>query len=128
VFIANVGLWRVGVFNHYVRVQADFNARFMVEIRDPLTDSRRRDAIAEAAGWINEQIHVYGIGGANSPGGWYARLRDALDADITRLTEERGRGYFDYRDDPKWVLVGDVGMAVLVTALAVTVLVAAICG
>jgi hypothetical protein len=35
VFIANVGLWRVGVFNHYVRVQADFNARFMVEIRDP---------------------------------------------------------------------------------------------
>jgi hypothetical protein len=127
VFIANFGLWRVGVFNEFVRLQADFNARLAVEIRDPHTDPARRDAIARAAAWIAHQIHVYGINGANLPGGWYTRLKDALDADIARLTEERARGFFDYRDSRKWFLLGDLGMAALVTAFTVTVLVAAIC-
>jgi hypothetical protein len=87
VFIANVGLWRVRVFNEFVRMQTDFNARFLPEIRDEDLPEERRKAIAEGAASISQQLHLYGIGAANVEGGWYARLKRALDADIARLTE-----------------------------------------
>jgi hypothetical protein len=50
VFIANVALWRIGVFNQYVRIQEDFNARLAPEIHDPHLDEDRRKAIGHAAG------------------------------------------------------------------------------
>ena len=75
-------------------MQAAFNARFTVEICDPHTEESRRYALARAVQWITQQIHAYGIGTANSRGGWYARLKQALDADITRLANDREKALF----------------------------------
>jgi hypothetical protein len=122
VFTSNVGLWRVGVFNEFVRMQADFNARFITEIRDEHLDDDRRLALIQGAAWIAEQIHLYGIGPANVEGGWYARLKRALDGDIDRLTADRSKGFFDYSASRR-LLLGDLGMLALVAAFAVTVIV-----
>jgi hypothetical protein len=125
VFIANVALWRIGVFNQYVRIQEDFNARLAPEIHDPHLDEDRRKAIGHAAVWIAEQMHVYGIGRANVGGAWYARLKRALDEDIARLTADRSKGFLEYSGSRRWFLVGDLGMIALVAAFAVTVIVRA---
>ena len=125
VFTSNFGLWRVGIFNEFVRLQADFNARYITDIRDEDLDVARREAIARGAAWIAEQIHLYGIGRANLEGGWYARLKRALEKDIARLTDDRKTGFFDYAESRRWFLVGDVGMIALVAAFAVTVTVRA---
>jgi hypothetical protein len=127
VFISNFGLWRIGIFNELVRLQTNFNARMISEIRDEALDLDRRGAIIRGATWIAEQIHLYGIDGANAEGGWYARLKRALDADIKLLAEEREQGFSDYGESRRWFLLGDLGMAALVVASAVMVTVGAIC-
>ena len=68
---------------------------------------------------------LYGIGAANVEGGWYARLKGALDADISRLTDDRKKGLFDYSDSRMWLLVGDLGFSLLVVAFALTIIVRA---
>jgi hypothetical protein len=120
VFIANVGLWRVQIFNQFVRMQADFNARFMPEISDGRLDPARRKALAQAAAAIADMLNRWGVGEANVQGGWYARLKRALDADINELREKRARGFFDYARERRWLLVGDLTMAALVAASIVT--------
>jgi hypothetical protein len=82
-------------------------------------DDDRRLALIQGAAWISEQIHLYGIGAANVEGGWYARLKRALDGDIDRLTADRAKGFFDYSESRR-LLVGDLGMLALVAAFAVT--------
>jgi hypothetical protein len=131
VFSANHGLWRIAIFNEFVRIQADYNARFLAELQDPNLPEARRRAIADGAVWITRMLHAFGIDEASvdKPGrvGWYVRLKRALEADITRLTADRERGFFDYGDSRKWFLLGDLGMAALVAAFALTVLIGAIC-
>jgi hypothetical protein len=110
VFLASWALWKMQTFNQWVRMQADFNARHAVEIRNPHLDRDRREQIAGAAAWISDQIHVYGIDRANAEGGWYARLKVALDADIARLSTDRKKGLFDYPTDQLWLLAGDLAV------------------
>jgi hypothetical protein len=86
----------------------------------PGRDLRRMRSLDEVF-----SLHLYGIGKANAEGGWYARLKDSLGADITRLAGERSEGFFDYGRSRRWLLVGDLGMAALVAALAVAVIVRA---
>jgi hypothetical protein len=126
VFSANHGLWRIAIFNEFVRIQADYNARFVAELQDGGLPEARRRAIADGAVWITRMLHAFGIDEANAEGGWYARLKRALKDDIDRLAEERAKGLFDYGGSRKWFLLGDLGMAALVGALAITVIVRAI--
>jgi hypothetical protein len=128
VFIANNGLWRVRMFNEFVRMQAEYNARVIGELHEKDLPDNRREAIAEGSVWISRMLHVFGVDEANAPGGWYARLKDALDADIDRLTDQRAEGFLDYGEARRWFLLGDLGMAALVVVFAVTLVVGAICG
>jgi hypothetical protein len=128
VFIANVGLWRVNVFNQFVRMQTDYHARFMPEIRDSQLTPDRRAAIAEGAAWISNLLHRAGIGEANATGGWYNRLKGALDGDIDRLRARRREGFFEYGGSSRWLLVGDIGFLTLVLSFALTLTIAATLG
>jgi hypothetical protein len=126
VFTANHGLWRVRVFNEFVRMQADYNTRFIAELRDSDLPESRREALAEGAVWVSRMLHAFGIDEANAEGGWYRRLKQALDEDIDGLAAQRAQGLFEYGEARRWLLIGDLGMAALVAALAVTVIVQAI--
>jgi hypothetical protein len=83
---ANHALWRVHVFNQLVLQQTIFNAVTHSELRDAETTDARKEAIGQSARIISQVLHHYGVDGAASPGGWYERLKNALAADIEKLT------------------------------------------
>jgi hypothetical protein len=92
VFIGNFALWRMRIFNEYVRMQTDFNARFIPELHDSDLPSRRREAIAEGAAWISRQLHVYGIGQANAEGFGCtraSRVRSTMTSSASRADARR---------------------------------------
>jgi hypothetical protein len=115
VFAANVGLWRIGVFNQFVDMQTLFYARFFPDVVSPSTEQDRRAALAMSAEAISTLLHGQGIGEANVTGGWYQRLKAAIDADIARLDHERSVPLLSYRRD-RWLALGDLAAIGLVGA------------
>jgi hypothetical protein len=85
VYAANLGLWRVGVFNQLVGQQTSMIAAALPEIHDRRTRRSRRAALGAAIGAQAVMLHRDGVGEADEPDGWYYRLRTALTADLERL-------------------------------------------
>jgi hypothetical protein len=117
-FATNVGLWRIGVFNHLVRLQSDFNIRHLGEFYDPHLPAARRVVLANVAGSVSKMLHQQGIGEANVVGGWYQRFCDALEADIDRLATLRREGLFDYDNLGRGLLIGDIAFTLLLGAFS----------
>ena len=88
---ANFGLWKIGVFNQLVQAQTEWNVRHLVEINDRETPALRRNALAQAAVSLSHLLHLQGIGQPNIEGGWYYRLKSAVQRDLDRLTRERSQ-------------------------------------
>ena len=81
---ANVALYRMGVFNQFVQQQTEFNTRHLAEIKDNISDARRR-VLAESARSLSTMLHLHGIGDA----GWYQNLKLELEANINELRGKR---------------------------------------
>jgi hypothetical protein len=85
---ANVALWRLAVFNHFVARQTRLNEHHAAEVVDlDHTSAERRSVLARAAEEINIGLHLEGIGAAADEGGWWTRLTAAVASDIGRLEE-----------------------------------------
>jgi hypothetical protein len=90
VAIANFALWRVHVFNQFVRQLTDFNTQHIAEITSDTTDQERRAELAEAARRLSVLLHGQGIGLSWSRGeGWYGALVQALDRNMSTLEATR---------------------------------------
>lgn len=112
---ANVALWQVEILNQLVGAQQAWHVRYAVEIIDKETTDARRELLANGAATFSFLLHGQ-IGGANYKGGWYRALKEAVDADINGLDQERGRGRWTRQE--WWLAFGDV-VAVLAVVAAV---------
>jgi hypothetical protein len=90
--IANLALWQIHVFNQLVDAQTNWLTIHAQEIADPDTTPERRALLAKTARSLSWWLHARGVGEANAIGGWYRRLKEAVDADVERLGEARKRG------------------------------------
>lgn len=116
VFLANIGLWHLEVFNQLVEQQTDMLALHLPDIYDEKVDDRRRYAIAEAIGSHTRLLHRRGVGEPWADDGWYRRLRASVDADLARL--ERARKAKLYPLGERRLVVGDALAVAAVTATA----------
>jgi hypothetical protein len=113
---ASFGVWKIGVFNQLVRAQTDWNVQHGVEVLDPATSDGRRDSLARAAVGVSHMLHLQGIGEANAQGGWYRRLKRAVDDDLLRLAVERR---LLWTRNEWWHVAGDVAAGAAAYGLVV---------
>jgi hypothetical protein len=107
---ANVGLWRIRVFNQLVTMQGHFNMQHLTEIKDMELPESRRDLLALSAQDVSRMVHRYGIGEANVQGGWYQRLKAAIRADLDRLETEQSRKLLTWRGRAWRLAIGDASV------------------
>ena len=120
IFLANLGLWHLEVFNQFVTQQSQLLVAHFPDIMDDHLDDQRRYALAEAIGAQSCLLHRRGVGEPAGPNGWYRRLRAAVDADVERLSEERSARL--YPTGEARLAFGDV-LAASATAATVIVLI-----
>ena len=76
---ANVALWRMTVFNQFVRQQTEFNTLHAVEM--PRVGHGHLNQIAEAGFKISTNLHQ----GESYDGDWYRELKRAVTRDIAEF-------------------------------------------
>jgi hypothetical protein len=91
---ASDALYGVGLFNQLVEQQTSYNALHAADIRGDVIDDKQRIAIANGAFSISMMIHRRAIDGANTSGGWYARLRDEVQRNLASLDERVRRRWW----------------------------------
>jgi hypothetical protein len=121
VYLANIGLWHLDVFNQLVSQQTTMLAQHLPDVFDEETSAARRYALAEAIGSQARLLHRRGVGEPWSEEGWYRRLRASVDADLERLDRLRRRKL--YPSGERRLMVGDIAAcaALLTTVIVLTI-------
>jgi hypothetical protein len=89
IYAANLALWHIAGFNQLVLQHTWMLASALFEINRPNTAEEDLIGIATAIGAQTTLLHRRGVGEPDEPGGWYRRLRTAVNADIGRLATDR---------------------------------------
>lgn len=114
---ASNALWRLHVFNQFIRQQAEMVANHAAEIAAAELTPERRSDLSNAFAKQARMLHLYGIGEADVAGGWYRTLKDEVRTDINHLTSLRGRGFFDYEGSRWFRALGDFGFPLLLALI-----------
>jgi len=114
---ANYALWRIDVFNQLVIQQTELTTKYLLEIKKPFwVRPVHRLAIRRAIVDQARMLHRFGIGMANTAGGWYYELERAITDDIAAISAQLNeRAMFSGRKSVVDVLA--VGLAVGSVAL-----------
>jgi len=116
VYLANIGLWHLEVFNQLVLQQSHLLAQHLAKILDERLGERRRSLIANAIGSQATVLHRRGIGDPFADGGWYRQLKESIEGDIARLDDELRKRW--YPSGERGLVFGDATAAVAVLVLS----------
>jgi hypothetical protein len=117
---ANVALWRLAVFNHFVERQTRFNERHAAEIVDlDRLSPERRAVLARAGEEVNIGLHLEGIGAAAEEGGWWNRLTSAVASDVGTLEQLERQPWWS--GERRFLVFDTLAIALFVSSLAVFV-------
>jgi hypothetical protein len=106
----NTALSQIAIFNQLVGLQTVFNATHFPDIKNSLTSSERRIAIANAAQGISKMLHSIAISDAL----WYSSLIKELGNEIASLETHRKNGW---RSDV-WLWIS-IGSSIILVSLSV---------